>query len=63
VSALTEYLENLRHDGHRPVIATMGPSSSHTADAHGWPPDVVAPTAEIGTFVQTVTRYLLENGA
>lgn len=63
VSALTEYLEKLRHDGHRPVIATMGPSSSHTADAHGWPPDVVAPTAEIGTFVQTVTRYLLENGA
>lgn len=63
VSALTEYLESLRHDGHRPVIATMGPSSSHTADAHGWPPDVVAPTAEIATFVQTVTRYLLENGA
>jgi len=29
--------------------------------ACGWPPDVVAAEAEIGSFVQTVTRYILEN--
>ena len=63
VSAITEYLAGLRHDGHRPVVAAMGPSSSETAGALGWPPDVIAPSAEVGAFVQTVTRYLLENGA
>ena len=63
VGAITEYLGRLRHDGHRPVVAAMGPSSSETAGAHGWPPDVVAPSAEVGAFVQTVTRFVLENGA
>ncbi len=63
VAAITEYLDGLRHDGHRPVVAAMGPSSSETAGAHGWPPDVTAPSAEVGAFVQSVTRYLLENGA
>jgi hydroxymethylbilane synthase len=63
VSAITEYLGTLRHDGHRPLVAAMGPSSSETAGAHGWPPDVVAPTAEVGAFVQSVTRFVLENGA
>ncbi|GAC1584052.1 MAG: hypothetical protein NVS3B7_19440 [Candidatus Elarobacter sp.] len=63
VNAITEYLQSLRHDGHRPVVAAMGPSSSETAGAHGWPPDVVAPSAEVGAFVQTVTRFVLEQGA
>ncbi len=63
VAAITEYLVRLRDDGHRPVVAAMGPSSSETAGAHGWPPDVVAPSAEVGAFVQTVTRFVLENGA
>ena len=63
VDAITEYLGRLRERGHRPVVAAMGPSSSQSAGAHGWPPDVVAPAAEIGAFVQTVTRYVLENGA
>ncbi len=63
VSAITEYLDGLRHDGHRPAVAAMGPSSSQTALAHGWPPDVVAPSAEVGVFVQSVTRFLLEHQA
>ena len=62
VAAITEYLVRLRDDGHRPVVAAMGPSSSETAGAHGWPPDVVAPS-EVGAFVQTVTRFVLEKGA
>jgi hydroxymethylbilane synthase len=62
VDAITDYLGRLRERGHRPVVAAMGPSSSDTAGAHGWPPDVVAPSAEIGAFVQTVTRFVLENG-
>ena len=62
VGAIAEYLERLREGGHRPLVAAMGPSSSATAGALGWPPDVVAPSAEIGAFVQTVTRYVLENG-
>ena len=63
VDAITEYLGRLREQGQRPMVAAMGPSSSQTAGAHGWPPDVVAPSAEIGAFVQSVTRFVLENGA
>lgn len=62
VDAITEYLDGLRDDGHRPVVAAMGPSSSETAGAHGWPPDVTAPSAEVGAFVQSVTRFVLEQG-
>jgi hydroxymethylbilane synthase len=63
VAAITDYLAGLRDSGKRPVVAAMGPASSSSADACGFPPDVVAPSAEVGTFVQTVTRYLLENGS
>jgi hydroxymethylbilane synthase len=62
VGAIGEYLGRLRDHGHRPVVAAMGPSSSEAAGARGWPPDVTAPSAEIGAFVQTVTRFVLENG-
>jgi hypothetical protein len=41
----------------------MGPASSASAGAAGFPPDIVAPATEVGTFVQTVTRYVLENGS
>ncbi|MEO7038814.1 MAG: hydroxymethylbilane synthase, partial [Candidatus Elarobacter sp.] len=60
VGAITEYLDGLRDDGHRPLVAAMGPSSSQAAGACGWPPDVTAPSAEVGAFVQTVTRFVLE---
>jgi hydroxymethylbilane synthase len=63
VGAVAEYLGGLRERGYRPVVAAMGPSSSETAGAHGWPPDVVAPSAEVGAFVQSVTRFVLENGS
>jgi uroporphyrinogen-III synthase len=63
VAAITEYLANLREAGQRPFVAAMGSASSSSAGACGFPPDVVAPNAEVGTFVQTVTRYLLENGS
>jgi hydroxymethylbilane synthase len=63
VLAITDYLASLRVTGQRPVVAAMGPASSNSADACGFPPDVIAPSAEVGAFVQSVTRYLLENGA
>ena len=62
VGAITDYLSTLRGGGQRPLVAAMGASSSATAGEHGWPPDVVAPTPEVGAFVQSVTRYVLENG-
>jgi uroporphyrinogen-III synthase len=43
------------------LVVAMGPSSAATAAECGWPPDVVAPDADIASFVQTVTRTLLEN--
>jgi hydroxymethylbilane synthase len=61
VGAMTEYLEGLRQGGHRPLVAAMGPSSSQTAKAAGWPPDVVAPSAEVGAFVQTVLLFVLDS--
>ena len=61
VRAITEYLATLRDNGGRPLVVAMGPSSAATAGACGWPPDVVAPDADVASFVQTVTRTLLEN--
>ena len=48
VDAITDYLSGLRGGGHRPLVAAMGASSSATAGAHGWPPDVVAPLTGSG---------------
>jgi hydroxymethylbilane synthase len=61
VRAITEYLDTLRDNGGRPMVVAMGPASAATAASCGWPPDVVAPDADVATFVQTVTRTLLEN--
>jgi hydroxymethylbilane synthase len=61
VAAIAEYLSALRDGARRPLVAAMGPSSSRSAAAAGWSPDVVAPTAEIGAFVQTVLLFMLEN--
>jgi hydroxymethylbilane synthase len=63
VGAIGDYLGRLREGGYRPVVAAMGPSSSAAAGARGWPPDVTAPSAEVGAFVQTVTRFVLEKGS
>ena len=61
VDAIADYLAGLRASGKRPLVAAMGASSSQMAGAHGWPPDVVAPSAEVGAFVQSVLLYVLEN--
>ena len=61
IDAIATYLGTLRSSGFRPVVAAMGPTSSAAAGEQGWPPDVVAPSAEIGAFVQSVTRFILEN--
>jgi hydroxymethylbilane synthase len=63
VGAMAEYLAGLRRDGHRPLVAAMGPSSAQTAQVEGWPADVVAPSAEVGAFVQTVMLFVLEDRA
>jgi len=63
VRALRDYLEALREDGHRPLVAAMGAAASKTAREQGWPPDIVASSAEVGAFVQSVTLYVLENRA
>ncbi|HEY4440223.1 MAG TPA: hydroxymethylbilane synthase [Candidatus Elarobacter sp.] len=62
VGAIAEYLAALRQGERRPLVAAMGPSSSRSAAEAGWQPDVVAPKAEIGAFVQTVLVFMLENG-
>lgn len=63
VAAITEYLATMRENGAKPVIAAMGPSSAAAASERGWPADVIAPEADIASFVQAVTRYLLEKGS
>ena len=61
--AVRDYLAGLRAAGHRPPVAAMGASASNSAREQGWPPDVVASSAEVGAFVQSVTLYVLENQA
>jgi hydroxymethylbilane synthase len=61
VDAIGDYLHALRAQGHRPLVATMGPGASAAAAAYGWTPDVVASSEEVGAFVQSVMLYLLEN--
>lgn len=63
VMAINEYLHTLRDANEkRPVVAAMGPNSSAAAEACGFPADVVAPEAEVGAFVQAVTRFVLDQG-
>lgn len=63
VEAIGDYMDGLRPDGRRPAVVAMGPASAEAAASYAWPANATAPTAEVGAFVQTVTRYLLENGA
>jgi len=57
VAALAEYLATLLPA--QPIIAAMGPSSAAAVEACGWRADVVAPPADIPSFVQSVTRHVL----
>jgi hydroxymethylbilane synthase len=60
VRAIADYLAVLRAARARPIVAAMGAASAQAAGACGWPADVVADRADVGAFVQTVTRYILE---
>jgi len=60
VRAVAAYLSELRAERARPIVAAMGPSSARAAQACGWPPDVVAAATDVGSFVHTVTRFVLE---
>lgn len=61
VAAIGPYL--LTRRGAKPIVAAMGPASAAAAAAAGWPPDVIAPEADIASFVHTVTHFVLEHTA
>jgi hydroxymethylbilane synthase len=61
VAAIASYLADRR--GARPIIAAMGPASAAAASGAGWPPDVIAPEADIASFVHSVTHFVLEHSA
>ena len=58
VGAIASYLAE-RHAA-RPIVAAMGPETAAAAAAAGWPADVVAAQADVGSFVHTVTHFVLE---
>jgi hydroxymethylbilane synthase len=62
VSAITEYLAQLRDDGVRPAIVAMGPASAAAAEAAGFAPDAIAPEADVASFVHTIVRHVMEHG-
>jgi hydroxymethylbilane synthase len=59
VRAIAAYLAE-RH-GARPIVAAMGPATAAAAAAAGWPADVVASAADVGSFVHLVTHFVLEH--
>jgi uroporphyrinogen-III synthase len=59
VRAIAAYLAE-RH-GARPIVAAMGPESAAAAAAAGWPADVIAAGPDVGSFVHTVTHFVLEH--
>ena len=61
VRAIAPYLAALR--GARPIVAAMGSASAAAATEAGWAPDVIAPEADIASFVHTITHFILEHSA
>lgn len=57
VAAVADYLAALARP--YPMVAAMGPQSAAAAEACGLRPDVVASDANVASFVQAVTRYVL----
>ncbi len=57
VAAVADYLAALPRP--YPAVAAMGAQSAAAAQACGLPPDVVASEADVPSFVQSVTRYML----
>ena len=60
VAAARAYLEWLRGQRVRPLVAAMGPQSGAAASAAGFTPDIVAPEASVDAFVAAVTKRLLQ---
>ncbi|HTV92026.1 MAG TPA: hydroxymethylbilane synthase [Verrucomicrobiae bacterium] len=58
VAAARPYLEWLRGQAVRPLVAAMGPQSGAAASEAGFTPDIVAPDASIDAFVAAVARRL-----
>jgi hydroxymethylbilane synthase len=61
VKAVAHYLTGLR--GARPIVAAMGSESAAAATGAGWKPDVIAPAADVASFVHAVTHFVLEHSA
>jgi hydroxymethylbilane synthase len=58
VAAARSYLEWLRGQAVRPLVAAMGAQSGAAATAAGFVPDVVAPEASVDAFVAAVAQRL-----
>jgi hydroxymethylbilane synthase len=58
VAAARPYLEWLRAQRVRPLVAAMGAQSGEAASAAGFAPDIVAPEASIDAFVAAVAQRL-----
>jgi hydroxymethylbilane synthase len=58
VAAARPYLEWLRGQRVRPLVAAMGAQSGAAASAAGFAPDIVAPEASIDAFVTAVAQRL-----
>jgi hydroxymethylbilane synthase len=58
VAAARPYLEWLRGQAVRPLVAAMGAQSGAAASAAGFAPDIIAPEASIDAFVTAVAERL-----
>jgi hydroxymethylbilane synthase len=58
VAAVRPYLDWLRGQAVRPLVAAMGPQSGAAASEAGFAPDIVAPDASIDAFVAAVAHRL-----
>ncbi len=58
VAAVRPYLDWLRGQAVRPLVAAMGPQSGAAATQAGFAPDIVAPDASIDAFVAAVAHRL-----
>jgi hypothetical protein len=61
VRTITAWLADLRDDGARPLVIASDAATAAASAACGWPADAVAHAGDVASFVQTVTRTLLEN--
>jgi hydroxymethylbilane synthase len=58
VAAARPYLDWLRGQAVRPLVAAMGPQSGAAAERAGFAPDIIAPDASIDAFVSAVAQRL-----